>query len=265
MKTSKISIVIIEDNKKTSSNLMNWLFCKTDLINLAESVELAGSMVASLKPNLIFLNTQMSKLGVDSILIYKELSPNSKIIVISDESNLDEIATCVQHKADYFINKNKLNKEMAFSVLEAYIKTQKSNDSIWNFFKLFNLEKEKECKTISIIEDDDLFSFHLTWKLGQTIKNNIINSYTNADSFISYSTELKSEIVFLDYYLPDSTGAKLVDYISSNSPSTKIIIISAQDDPKIATDLIQKGIYGYIIKNKNWENKLNEYMYELNI
>jgi DNA-binding NarL/FixJ family response regulator len=61
------------------------------------------------------------------------------------------------------------------------------------------------------------------------------------------------------------SGVQIIEILKKNFPDVRVIIISAQDDPKIASEFTKHGIYGYIVKNTEWKDKLSDYIQELNL
>lgn len=66
----------------------------------------------------------------------------------------------------------------------------------------------------------------------------------------------KPDIITLDYSLPDATGDQLLKQIREVSPDTKVIMISGQEDIRVAIDLFKKGAHDYIVKDSDAQEKL---------
>lgn len=66
----------------------------------------------------------------------------------------------------------------------------------------------------------------------------------------------KPDIVTLDYTLPDMKGEDLLALIMQESPETKVIIISGQEDIKVAIDLFKKGAHDYLQKDPDTQERL---------
>ena len=125
-------------------------------------------------------------------------------------------------------------------------------------------EDASRAKNIAVVEDDELFSFQLNWKLN-SVGNHIVNAFPDAASCFAFLEEDEPDIVFLDYFLPDANGSEIMDQIKEIEPEAKVIIISSQEDPKVAADFTKAGIFGYIVKDKDWKQKLAHYLKELNL
>lgn len=63
-------------------------------------------------------------------------------------------------------------------------------------------------------------------------------------------------MVSLDYSLPDANGDELLSKIKEISPDTNVVIISGQEDVKVALNLLKKGAYDYIVKDDDTKDRL---------
>lgn len=114
---------------------------------------------------------------------------------------------------------------------------------------------------IYIIEDNQYYA-----KLIKANLNKI--GYTNVDIF--YSGELAIEsikekepnCIILDHILSNRgmNGSDVLKHVKKNNPNINVIILSGQQDVKIASDLMKYGSFDYIVKNDmtffNLENTL---------
>src|SRR4051812_13010372 len=108
--------------------------------------------------------------------------------------------------------------------------------------------------SIFIVEDDALYSA----VLGHFLSLNpdfIVKKFGSAKEFLNALHE-KPDIVTLDYSLPDTTGEHLLSQIKELSPETKVIMISGQEDIRIAISLFKKGADDYIVKDADTQDRL---------
>lgn len=66
----------------------------------------------------------------------------------------------------------------------------------------------------------------------------------------------KSDVVSLDYSLPDTNALKLFKQTKGVMPELPIIVISGQQDMQLAIEILKEGAYDYFIKNEDTKNKL---------
>jgi DNA-binding NtrC family response regulator len=83
----------------------------------------------------------------------------------------------------------------------------------------------------------------------------VIQKFDTAKSFLAKIHE-KPDVVTLDYSLPDINGDKLLAQIKETSADTQVIIISGQENVKVALDLLKKGAYDYIVKDEDAKERL---------
>lgn len=107
---------------------------------------------------------------------------------------------------------------------------------------------------VFIVEDDLWYSSMLEYYLSLN-PDYVITKFDTAKSFLSRLHE-KPHVVTLDYSLPDMNGDHLLKQIKENSPDTKVVIISGQEDVKVALDLLKKGANEYIVKDEDTKDRI---------
>ncbi|MCX6294847.1 MAG: sigma-54 dependent transcriptional regulator [Bacteroidetes bacterium] len=110
------------------------------------------------------------------------------------------------------------------------------------------------CK-IFIVEDD-LFYCGLLGHYLALNADNEVHKFTDAKSFLQAITKIRPHIITVDYNLPDHTGYELLKKIKEFDSSINVIIISGQEDVKIALSLLKEGAYDYFIKDEDTNEKL---------
>jgi len=107
---------------------------------------------------------------------------------------------------------------------------------------------------IFIVEDNKLYA--------QILKKQLVNDqfqvkvFYNGRDCITHLRE-KPDVITLDYTLPDMTGHDVLKEIQKESPSTNVIVISAQENITTAIDLMKNGAYDYIMKAPDTREKLS--------
>ncbi len=89
--------------------------------------------------------------------------------------------------------------------------------------------------------------------LGRILERNRykITLASNAAEAKKLLGEQPFDLVFCDVIMPGESGIDLARYIATTYPDTAVIMLTAVDDPKIAENAIEVGVYGYIIKPYN--------------
>ena len=77
---------------------------------------------------------------------------------------------------------------------------------------------------------------------------------------ISRGTEIRDwvqshevDVILLDLMMPDANGLSLISQLRAWKPQTKVIIISAIDDPKIAAAAVREGASFYLAKPHDFD------------
>ncbi len=115
------------------------------------------------------------------------------------------------------------------------------------------MKNQKSIK-IFIVEDDLWYSSMLEYYLSLN-PDYVIQKFDSAKAALAKMHE-KPDVVTLDYSMPDMTGDQILTQIKESSPESKVIVISGQEDVKIALDLLKKGAYDYIVKDEDAKDKL---------
>lgn len=82
-----------------------------------------------------------------------------------------------------------------------------------------------------------------------------VKKFNSAKDFFAALHE-KPNVISLDYSLPDATGEEILKKIKLESPDSKVIVISSQEDIKVAINLLKIGVYDYIVKDEDTKDRL---------
>lgn len=107
---------------------------------------------------------------------------------------------------------------------------------------------------IFVVEDDKLFNSLIANALKKE-KDLKISTFFNGGDLLRHMSE-HPEVITLDIGLPDYFGLDLLGQIKRLSPSTEVIVISGQDDLKLAVQMLKHGAYDYIAKDENVRERL---------
>lgn len=108
--------------------------------------------------------------------------------------------------------------------------------------------------SIFIVEDDlfygKLLSYHLSLNPDYTI-----HVFPTAKECLQ-KLHLKPNVVTIDYSLPDMNGKQLYQEIKKTNPEIPAIVISSQEEVKVAVSLLKMGIVDYIVKDETTPEQL---------
>ena len=111
-----------------------------------------------------------------------------------------------------------------------------------------------ETPNIFVVEDDDWYAKILMYTLSLS-PDYEVTRFKSAKEVLD-SLHLKPSIITLDYSLPDTKGAKLLQQLKERMPDVPVVIVSGQEDITTAINLLKEGAYDYIVKDENTKEHL---------
>ncbi len=112
----------------------------------------------------------------------------------------------------------------------------------------------REAIRIFIVDDDEIYVARLGHYLSLNPDYQVKKFYSA--KLLTASLHEKPDIITLDYSMPDINGETLLSQIKELSPETQVIVISGQEDIKVAINLFKKGVHDYIVKDADTEQRL---------
>ncbi len=112
----------------------------------------------------------------------------------------------------------------------------------------------REAIRIFVVDDDKIYGAKLAHYLSLNPDYQVKKFYSAGE--LMPGLHEKPDIITLDYSMPDINGDHLLTQIKELSPETHVIIISGQEDIKVAIDLFKKGLHDYIVKDDDTEQRL---------
>ncbi len=76
-----------------------------------------------------------------------------------------------------------------------------------------------------------------------------VSQASNGEEAIVMAREFKPDLIFMDINMPKPNGLESTRIIKTESPDTKIIILTASDDDHDLFEAIKSGAEGYLLKN----------------
>lgn len=101
---------------------------------------------------------------------------------------------------------------------------------------------------VAVIEDNPTESFLLKMALAG-VSNIEVSPYGNANSLIETFSDM-ADIFIVDINLPDMNGLDLINEILAKKKTSRIFVMSAQEDMSVVSKLQESNIANYVVKNK---------------
>lgn len=245
---------IIDDDELFTSSLSKSLGSK----NMGDVYSFHSLSAAlnklDLAPEVIILDHFLQgTFGMDLIPIIRENLPRTKIIYISGQTDVSVLAQARRIGANKYVKKDKdLVENIIKEINKKEVPSRSNSEGV--LFKLKSLVRKQRKAKLFIVDDDELYSVFLRYKLSKS-RDFEIEIYKDGSSVIA-DTDKMPELLILDYKLLKMTGEVVLQEFKKKSPQTRVIILSSQEDIDIALNLFDQGIDDYVVKNKSWEENL---------
>jgi two-component system response regulator NreC len=76
----------------------------------------------------------------------------------------------------------------------------------------------------------------------------VVGEAANAVDAVEQARNLQPDVLLLDIAMPGPSGLTVISDLRSASPSTRILILSMQDDPSYVRRAFDAGAHGYLLK-----------------
>lgn len=76
----------------------------------------------------------------------------------------------------------------------------------------------------------------------------VVGEAGNATDAIFRARALKPDVILLDVVMPGESGIEVLPKLLKESPETKILVLSMQDDPSYVREAFAAGASGYVLK-----------------
>jgi len=107
---------------------------------------------------------------------------------------------------------------------------------------------------IFVVEDDLIFAKSIKYYLGLN-PDNEVEHYSNGKDALSNKYK-NPELIILDYNLPGMNGMEVMKSFHKFNSKLFIIIMSAQNDIKVAVNLMREGAFDYYVKDGDLKDRL---------
>ena len=134
-----------------------------------------------------------------------------------------------------------------FLEIKTYIENHCQIENIIEMYK-------KDILKIFVVEDDPTYLKFLQYVLGLNPDFEVTFFSTGKDCIAKLHEH--PHIITLDYSLPDMSGEEVLNEIKELSPTSNVIVISAQDKIGTAVELLKQGAFDYITKDEETKDRL---------
>ena len=81
----------------------------------------------------------------------------------------------------------------------------------------------------------------------------VVGEAANGEEAVKLTAEVKPDVVLLDVEMPLMGAEQALRRILCTSPSSKILVLTMYDEPRLVRKLLMLGAHGYLVKNATRE------------
>ncbi|MFN3530614.1 MAG: sigma-54-dependent transcriptional regulator [Bacteroidia bacterium] len=107
---------------------------------------------------------------------------------------------------------------------------------------------------IFIVEDEPIYQKTIKY-IVELNPDNEVHCFSSGKECVN-NLHKRPDIITLDYFLPDMSGAEILKHIKSFDPEIYVIMLSGQTDVSTAVKLLKNGAYDYITKDNETKDRL---------
>jgi DNA-binding NtrC family response regulator len=109
------------------------------------------------------------------------------------------------------------------------------------------------------VVDDDIFHLHAVKKVLSNLGHQDVSVYSNGvDCMMDINQQ--PDIIFLDHNMDHYTGYEVLRKVKRFNPNIIVIMLSAQEEIKIAVDSLKHGAFDYLMKGADLKDKIENVM-----
>jgi FixJ family two-component response regulator len=114
----------------------------------------------------------------------------------------------------------------------------------------------KQAVTICLLEDDPS-----TLKATSRLLSSAgwkVESFLDPIAFLRYAQAHRPEVVIIDILMPKMNGLEVQSRLRTLSPSTRVIVLTSNDDPIVRSTAMRAGAFAFFLKPANNEKFFTE-------
>lgn len=108
--------------------------------------------------------------------------------------------------------------------------------------------------TVMIIDDHAVFAESLSAALDRHEGIEVVAISSGDDKVLDITSEHQPDVILLDYRLPGQDGLHLASELKTVAPSTKLVVLTAIVDERVALDAVDAGCVGFITKDRGLDD-----------
>src|SRR5215467_6509579 len=103
----------------------------------------------------------------------------------------------------------------------------------------------KEAVAVFLLDDD-----HSVLKATRRLLDSVgwrVNAFTNPNTFLEHAARQFPDLAIIDILMPEMSGLEVQTRLRQVSPSTRVIVLTARDDPSVRRMVMNAGASAFFI------------------
>ena len=111
-------------------------------------------------------------------------------------------------------------------------------------------QPEASPRVISVVAADDHAAYlRATTETLKRAGLHVVGVSTTGQGVIDFVRTLAPDVALVDLHMPGLSGADVARTVRAEFPATRVVILSAYDDPEIVEIAVNAGAIGYVTKD----------------
>ena len=106
---------------------------------------------------------------------------------------------------------------------------------------------DREAAAVCLL-DDDASILKATRRLLDSAGWDNVETFTDPNAFLQRAAMDRPDLAVIDIFMPDMNGLEVQTRLRRVSPSTRVIVLTAKDDPSIRRTAMNAGASAFFIK-----------------
>ncbi len=102
--------------------------------------------------------------------------------------------------------------------------------------------------SVVLVDDHHVVRSGLRLLLDRQEDIDVVGEAGNAKDAVFRARALKPDVILLDVVMPGESGIEVLPKLLKESPKTKVLVLSMQDDPSYVREAFAAGASGYVLK-----------------
>jgi DNA-binding NarL/FixJ family response regulator len=117
---------------------------------------------------------------------------------------------------------------------------------------------------VAIVDDHPHVAIALRALLDQTSDIRLVGEVRRGGEVMNLVRQVRPDVLLLDLFLePEFDARAAVRQLRTDFPDLKICLLSAHLEPTSVRELLQMGVYGYILKDDDYVSRIDAIIHDL--